>query len=459
MISEINQRTVKKKKILHISPHLGGGVGSVVLNWMEKDFSDSTHTIISLDKNNNNDWIKTSREKENVTIYDDCYAREGFRDFLSGHIIDNDIVIIHWWNHPLLYDIMVNIDFPACRVMIWNHVSSLFAPYSMTEKLVDFTDLLVFTSPVSYECDEIKNLSQEKKKKLDVIWSTVGVESFDALERIPHEEFIIGYTGTVDFGKLHPSFIDLCASVNLPDAKFVVCSGDSQQHLKNEAEEKEITNIFSFEGRVPSVIPYLAKYDVFGYPLQPKHFATCEQSIGEAMMAGAVPVVLGNMTERHIVKHMETGMIAESLDDYPKAIQYLYNNRDELARMAKNAQEYAKKQYDINQTINKWNELFNKVMLGNKRERIWDENNRKNKTPSELYIESIGIYATPLKDFMNANNDDEKNVALKGIKKLFDTNIMFYSSNKGSVLQYLQYFPEDIYLQKWEKLCKAENSL
>ncbi|WP_148807382.1 glycosyltransferase, partial [Campylobacter concisus] len=264
--------------------------------------------------------------------YDDCYNREDFKKVLIKEISDNDIILIHWWNHPLLYDVMINIDFPPCRIMIWNHVSSLFPPYSMTEKLVDFTDMLIFTSPVSYECKEIEKLPIKKRKKLDVIWSTVGVESFKEIKKVYHDNFIVGYTGTVDFGKLNPNFIDLCASVRVPNVRFVVCSGDSQQHLKDEAEKKGVSSIFSFEGRVPSVVPYLATFDVFGYPLQPNNFATCEQSIGEAMMAGVVPVVLNNVTEKYIVKHMETGIVAETLDDYHKAIEYLYNNKDELKR-------------------------------------------------------------------------------------------------------------------------------
>lgn len=228
---------LKNRKILHITPHLGGGVGAVILNWMLKDESDNKHTIISLDKNNNKDWETVNDSRANVSIYDACYFKSDFDLFLNACITNNDIVLIHWWNHPLLYDVMVNKRFKKCRMIIWNHVSSLFPPYTMSEKLVDFTDYLIFTSPVSYESDEIKKLSSDKRKKLDVIWSTVGVESFDGLERIQHKHFVVGYAGTVDFGKLNSNFIKLCAAVKIPDVKFVVCSGDSQQHIIDEAQK------------------------------------------------------------------------------------------------------------------------------------------------------------------------------------------------------------------------------
>ena len=425
------------KNILHITPHLGGGIGSVVLNWMRKDFSGCLHTIISLDKNNNKDWIDVNENYKNVTILNACYFKEDFEILLKDRITSSDIVVLHWWNHPLLYDVMINFQWSPCRLILWNHVNSLFPPYSMPEKLFDFVDYLVFTSPVSYECKEIKNNYNKIKEKIDVIWSTIGIEDFEKLEKIPHSSFNVGYTGTVDFGKLNSNFINLCSKIDIPDVKFIVTSGDSQQHLINESINANIWSKFAFLGRVPQVSRILAEIDVFGYPLQPQHFATCEQSLGEAMMAGCVPVVLANPTERHIVKHMETGIIANTLEEYPRAIEYLYKNPDLRKQLAEQGKIFAKKQYDITMTIQKWNELFDKAISTNKRERVWVE--KKNKlSPAELYIEALGEYSLPLKE---ANRI--------GIKQLFDSNPMFYSKNKGSVLQYLQFFPEDKILQTW----------
>ncbi|MDR2407731.1 MAG: hypothetical protein LBE13_06435, partial [Bacteroidales bacterium] len=102
--------------ILHITPHLGGGVGTVVLNWIKKDTSGYKHTIISLDKNNNRDWIEVNENCENVAIYDDFYNLDNFEPSLIDFIRQNDIVLIHWWNHPLLYDVMINHRWPASRI-------------------------------------------------------------------------------------------------------------------------------------------------------------------------------------------------------------------------------------------------------------------------------------------------------------------------------------------------------
>ena len=41
------------KKIFHITPHLGGGVGKVLLNWVTKD-KNNCHEIATLDYANEN---------------------------------------------------------------------------------------------------------------------------------------------------------------------------------------------------------------------------------------------------------------------------------------------------------------------------------------------------------------------------------------------------------------------
>jgi glycosyltransferase involved in cell wall biosynthesis len=443
-----------KLSILHITPHLGGGIGSVILNWIKKDSSGYLHTILSLDKNNNKDWTEINKQCEYVAIHDDCFKKEDFKVFLNANVKQADIVLVHWWNHPLLYDVIMNFQWSPCRLLLWSHVNSLFPPYTIPEKLFDFVDRFVFTSPVSYECKEVKKY-YNNKWKMDVIWSTVGVEDFDNLEKIQHHGFNVGYVGTVDFGKLNREFINLCSQVNIPDVRFVVTSGDSQQHLINEAINADIWEKFSFLGRVPSVPVILSKIDVFGYPLHSQNFATCEQALGEAMMAGCVPVVLANPTEKYIIKHMETGMIANTLEEYPEAIEYLYKNPDELTRMSKNAKVYAKRQYDINKTIQDWNKTFEKAMELEKKERIWDSMKSGNYLPFELYIESLGGregYGCPFFDYLKASDIVAKRNAISGIKRVFCSNPMFFSKSKGSVMQYLQFFPNDSVLNEWREL-------
>ncbi len=435
-------------KILHITPHLGGGVGSVVLDWIRKDFFENIHTVVSLDKNKNLDW--RTIYKKNVTFYDNFYKKKDLIPDLSKKTKYADIIILHWWNHPLLYDIIINFTWPVCRLVAWNHASGLYPPYTIPLKTIEFVDIFIHTSPVSYESQNIKVLSDSQKKKIRHIWSTTELTQYDSLQHMPQKKFTVGFMGTADFAKLHPQFIEMCLNVSRKNIQFVVCSGDSQEHLVQQAELSGKRDKFLFRGKGNPKEEFPC-YDVFGYPLQPNHFGTCEQVLGEAMMAGCVPVVLNNPAERYIVDHKKTGIIANSPEEYSRWIEYLYDHPDFVKELAANARIAAREKYDLNKTISRWNKVFSEMMTSPKKTRTWDDKNYK-RSPAQLYAESLGEYGKPFFDYLHAQKDDEKNNAEQKIRELFQTNLMFASKSKGSVLQYLQFFPDDVALKAWSNL-------
>jgi L-malate glycosyltransferase len=436
--------------ILHITPHLGGGVGTVVLNWLKKEHVVNQgvhHKIASLEVNNNS---MQEFLDQGMSLHDGLYFNPSL---LMEWVHQADIVLMHWWNHPTLFDIMVNSDFPACRLIIWNHVSALNPPYILSNKLIEFADRFIFTSPVTYEAEEIIHLSDHLKEKIRVVWSSCGTEIFTGFKRQEHDGFNVGMTGTVDYGKLHPDFIKMCSNINIPNVRFIVCSGDSQERVKEDAIKFNIADRFSFNGRVPSVMPYLAIYDVFGYPLQPKHLGTCEQAIGEAMMAGAIPVVLNNPAERYIIDNNVTGIIANSQDEYCRAIEQLYHHPETRNRLAQAAMAAAREKYSIKRKMKAWEKIFDEVLRQDKKIRIWDS--IKFKTGSEIFIESLAKYGEIFKEYKHSKEQADE-TKLKQIQdaivNLFNSNSQWYSNNKGGVKQYLRIFPEDYYLNEWNKL-------
>jgi glycosyltransferase involved in cell wall biosynthesis len=436
--------------ILHITPHLGGGVGTVVLNWLKKEKEinqDVQHTIACLEVNNNSmqEFVDLG-----MSIHDGLY----FNPYLLMDWVSRaDIVVVHWWNHPTLFDVLVNSDFPACRLIMWNHVSALHPPYVLSGKLIEFADRFIFTSPVTYEAEEVIELEGHLKDRLGVVWSSCGTEIFEGFKKEEHQGFNVGMTGTVDYGKLHPDFVKMCSKIDIPDVRFIVCSGDSQQRIREDAERLNIAHKFSFNGRVPSIMPYLAIYDVFGYPLQPKHLGTCEQAIGEAMIAGVVPVVLNNPAEGHIVENGVTGIVANSQDEYCRAVEYLYHNPETRSRMARNAMSAARKQYSIRRKMKAWEEIFGEALGHEKKARTW--NRRKCRTGSEIFIESLGKYGRIFKEYISFKERLDR-WSLKrsedAILQLFRSNSQWYSNNKGGVKQYLRIFPDDVYLKEWDTL-------
>ena len=414
-------------RILHVSAHYGGGVGTVLKAWAAHD-QENVHQFTYLNPGNPG------------TAFDIKY------------VIDADVVVAHVWNHPAMFEFLLNTPLPPCRLVLWSHVSGLYPPYVHFTRLIEHADRFVFTSPVSYESPEIQRLPEALKSRLSTIWSTYGLEEYADARPEPHEGFNIGLVGTVDYGKLHPSYIDICSRINAPGVRFVVCSRDSQDRLKADAVRAGVVDRFIFEGAVPSVKPYLCAFDVFGYPLQPTHFGSCEQALGEAMVCGAVPVVLNNPSERYIVEHMKTGIVAANTDDYVAAVEYLYANKEARRAMSANAQQAARKRYDIRNTISRWQRVFEDVMRQDRRAHEWASGRAE---PHVVYATAMGLHGKPFMDYVFADYVGDaklRRLSTEEIRDLYGTNSMFASARKGSVRQYLAYYPENKYLQEWTRL-------
>src|SRR5260221_6853670 len=101
-----------KTKILHITPHLGAGVGTVVLNYLSHVSKSPSfeHKIICLDYAN--PQAITIAKKVGFPLFGDMSKK---REEVLGLITEADLVLIHWWNHPLLYDFLVREKLPPSR--------------------------------------------------------------------------------------------------------------------------------------------------------------------------------------------------------------------------------------------------------------------------------------------------------------------------------------------------------
>ena len=138
---------------------------------------------------------------------------------------------------------------------------------------------------MSYRSKYIHQLTDLDKKKLGVVWSTGGVERLQSIKPTHHEGVIVGYIGNLDFTKLNPNFIKLCEMVTNDSIKFVVVGGPVNSDLLIQAKNSKIANRIEFTGYVSEEEKWkrLSTFDIFGYPLAPHHFGSCDQTIQEAM--------------------------------------------------------------------------------------------------------------------------------------------------------------------------------
>jgi glycosyltransferase involved in cell wall biosynthesis len=376
--------------------------------------------------------LEASR-KIGFRLYENVHV---FPKLIEEHIEKADIVLIHFWNHPLLYDFLVRETLPPARIIMWSHISGSYPPYVFTRPLLRYPDYFVFTTPLSFGTKEVQAL--ESTARMPVIWSTAGPVSH--VQPRPHKGFVVGYIGTVDYCKLHPDFLKMCAAINIPDVHFVVCGGPCENEIRKEAESMGIGDKFTFTGYVDNVADYLAGFDVFGYPLNPMHYGTCDQALTEAMAAGVPPVVLSNPMESHMVQS-DTGLVVQDADIYVKTMEYLYLNPASLKPLSENARASVGARFSLDKMIGEWKGQFDEAMSLTKTAREWMGRVKgENVLPSDVFLESLGEYG---KDF--------DPITTKNLRNLREQPI-WSSATRGTAHHYHYFSPEDERLKLWSDL-------
>jgi glycosyltransferase involved in cell wall biosynthesis len=335
-----NEQTMDRKEccmnILHITPHLGGGVGTVIMDWLQKV---EGHQVRCLDVVNDKAW------KSGLIFI------HGNSDYVTQYaIMEADIVLVHYWDHSMLAELLSQ-PLPACRLAFWVHKH-----FPISEKEVAYPDRCIGTSLIQF--------------LPDYIWSTGDIGRFLSIQPKPHVGFNVGYIGTVDYKKIHPHILDMCKEIKkvIKEAHFIFIGEDKISGLGSGVSV--IDPDFTFTGKVDDVTPYLAEMDVFGYPLRPDHYGTCEQVLGEAMSAGIIPVVMNNPAEKLIVRDRWSGMIAKDEDDYVRGIASLYFILSRHKRyLSTNAKYEAKRLYSLDTMIQQWDEVFESMMQQPKKAR------------------------------------------------------------------------------------------
>jgi glycosyltransferase involved in cell wall biosynthesis len=356
-----------------------------------------------------------------------------------------DVVVVHFWNHPLLFEFLLKARLPSCRLCFWSHVSGLRPPYVFSEKLVEFSDQFVFASPISFKAKEISGLPLYLSHRLSHVWSTAYIDNYFKVEPIQHEGFNIGFIGTLDYSKLHPTFVDFCSKINIPDVKFIMIGGGCDaEKIKQQVKDRGLDDKFVFTGVISDIRPYLSVLDVLGYPLNPNHFGTCEQVLGEAIAAGVIPIVMKNPAEEYILFQSLVKFVCDDEQDYIHTIEMHYRDRHKRAGIINLIQEQVTSLYDSTKMVGEWNVIFDYLMFASRRSRVWTiSDERARMSGADIYVESLGEYG----EILERGNKEE-------ILELFSTNRQWSSAAKGSPRQYWYAFQDDDQLLWWAKLAE-----
>lgn len=417
--------------IIHITTHMGGGVGHAISDLVLMD-KQNYHRIIILQNPEKRQYIKKCEENGI------CIDEEPTMEYIENLMSHTDVVILHWWHHPVMCKFLYNFPNIPVRLVLWSHISGCSYPALTYQFAIKFAKIFV-TSKYSLEN---RYWSEEERKEISDKSSIVyGLGQLTHMIKkrdyaIKGDTVKIGYAGTLAKSKIHPEFPKICKKILdvLPNAEFYLLGDiESGGWIRSQADALGIVDKIHFEGFVDNVNEWLSSFDIFGYPLNPYHFGTTENSILEAMSVG-LPVVLFNQaTEKYIITQNEDGILAKDIEDYVWVVTQLARNK------------HLREKIGLNATRNVYRKFSFQDNLQNFQRGIMEVASLE--TMRMKFSDVLG--KTSFDWFMSAVNVQDKE---KLLKYQFDKLSPIYTEkSKSSVFHFANTYPEDERLQNCTK--------
>lgn len=370
-------------RVLHLAPHYGGGVGTVVRALIAESqrLGGYTHRLACLEAAS--EATRAWAGRLGVGLADRLHWDEAA---LKQVLSDTDLVHLHWWHHPLLNAMMHRWDLPPFRCVLWTHVNGHHPPQNFPLGLVDYPDLLVLATSWSLKAPALSE-AVAQGRDIRVVRSSAGipkmpprVERGDGLVRV-------GYVGTVDPIKMHPDFIQLCLEADVP-GRIVVAGGPCHEDLRAAAKAVGAEDRFEILGPIDDVPALMSRLDVLAYPLNPQHYGTGEQVLLEAVGAGVFPVVLGSENEQKLLEDLVVGTVCRDGQQFSDRLRELASERA-LVELEKHLCGHrVLTSLDLNFMTLSWHEIYNEILACEVHPHCFPIQNNWNGSPLDLMLAS-----------------------------------------------------------------------
>ena len=315
-------------KVLHVTPHLGGGVGKAHAAISAVLPASVEQTFVLLEAPRDRRYV------ELILAAGARVAAAGDPAEVAQMARQADIVQFEYWNHPKLYECLARCDFPPIRSVFWSHISGLFKPV-IQPALIAAASRFVFTTPASMAAPGVAALRTAHPCRIATINSGFGFTNVAAREAAATPT--IAYLGTVDFVKMHPGFFDAIDALEGDDISVSIWGTDVSGEAAVRVQRMRHPQRVKLRGQTADPRAALSEAGIFFYPLQPDHYGTAENALIEAMSLGLTAIVLNNPAEAAIVRDGVTGLIGRDIAECTALLRTMLASPDRRAEIGQNA--------------------------------------------------------------------------------------------------------------------------
>ena len=236
-----------------------------------------------------------------------------------------------------------------------------FLPDSFVAKLTGFAERKILDGSILYykipkvilapNQELIDLLTKGTRRKAFLMSRGVDTETFSPAKRNVHDGvFRFGFVGRLRAEKNVRMLAELekkLLAAGQTNFKFlVVGEGDERGFLEKNMSRVEVTGFLEGE-RLSAAY---ANMDIFVFPSETETFGNVVQ---EANASGVPAIVTDQGGPKYIVRHNETGFIAENFADFVRYSLELMNNPEKLLAMKKRSRETA--------LLSSWDAVFESV--------------------------------------------------------------------------------------------------
>jgi glycosyltransferase involved in cell wall biosynthesis len=346
-------------------------------------------------------------------------------DALASQAGGCDILHVHFWNTPELFDALRR-PLPPVRLLLTSHVTGCSAPHILTQDVRALADRVIATAPGLAADDTIPPAAD---------FSRISPGA-------PHGggPFAIAYVGALDFAKLHPEFVAMHQGLGGDYRVLVAGDGADALTLRRQAEAAGAAHRFHWLGYTENISELLLAADVFGYPLRPETFATGELVLHEAMFAGLPCVLLAGGGAAHTLVDGETGYIVHNADEYAQRMRQLRADPALRHVIGAAAAAYARAHLGAANIAPRIDAVYAAMMDNEPRTRQLAQVG----SGCEAFLRSLGDHGETF--YLSLASDAAAD------EQIFAASPALASADTGGVLHYRRFYPDDAALRYWSGL-------